>query len=65
MEYPFKIYFLIKEENRNILIDTGQKIERKKNHVSKNVSKRGFIKQRIRTRQNCAVVRPSVRRNPQ
>ena len=36
MEYPFKIYFLIKEENRNILIDTGQKIERKKNDKKDN-----------------------------
>ena len=29
MKYPFRIYFLIKEENRNILINTGQIIERK------------------------------------
>lgn len=29
MKYPFRIYFLIKEENRNILINTGQTIERK------------------------------------
>lgn len=29
MKYPFRIYFLIKEANRNILINTGQIIERK------------------------------------
>ena len=29
MKYPFRIYFLIKEANRNILINTGQTIERK------------------------------------
>ncbi len=29
MKYPFRNYFLIKEENRNILINTGQTIERK------------------------------------
>ncbi len=28
MEYPFKVYFLIKEKGRNILIDTNQKLEK-------------------------------------
>ena len=28
LEYPFKIYFLIEKDNKNILIDTGQMIER-------------------------------------
>lgn len=36
MEYPFKIYFLIKKEDKNILIDTSQIIERKENDKKDN-----------------------------